>query len=262
MHPLAIQIGPLSIHWYGILVAVGFLAGLWLADRRAPAHGLHAQVVGDVGIWLMVGAIVGARALHVISYWQEDFAHKPWWEMFAIHHGGLVFYGGLIGASLATVLYARVRAVPLWRLADVLAPSIPLGQFFGRLGCLMNGCCYGLPCALPWAIRFPEGRIRHETAVHPVQLYEAGFDLALYAFLAWQIRGRRFEGQTFALYLILYSIVRFGVEFFRGDYEVRYLGGWATPGQLASVVILAAGLSVWRFRRAPDSGPSETAPPA
>lgn len=250
MDQIAFRILGFNVYWYGVLVATGFLLGLWSASRRGQRDGIPGEVIADLGIWLMLGAIVGARLLHVISYWREEFADKPLWEIFMIRHGGLVFYGGLIGASLATIFYTRLKALPLWKLADALAPSIALGQVFGRLGCFLNGCCYGLPTHLPWAVYYPAGNPTHGTGVHPTQLYEALLDLGLYAGLAWFYRRKRFDGQVFALYLIAYALLRASVEFFRGDYEVRYLGGWATPAQLVSLGVGAVGVWFWRRRAA------------
>jgi len=248
---VAFRVGSWSVHWYGILVATGFLAGLWTASRRGLRDGLPGELIADLGVWLMIGGIVGARVHHVVAYWQEEFAGQPWWEIFAIHHGGLVFYGGLLGASLATVFYARAKRLPLWRLADALAPSIPLGQAFGRLGCVFNGCCYGWPTGLPWAIRYPADHVTHGAGVHPTPLYEALANLVLYGALAWLYRRRQHPGQVFVLYLLSYGGLRFAVEFFRGDYSARYLGGWATPGQLVSLLVVGVGLWLrWRLRPA------------
>lgn len=244
---VAFRVGGLTIHWYGVLVAAGFLAGLWTASRRAPLAGVKSEIIVDFGPWLMVAAVAGARLLYVVSYWQQDFANQAWYEIFMIQHGGLVFYGGLIGASLATVFYARAKDLPLWRLADVFAPSIVLGHAFGRFGCFANGCCYGSPTQLPWAINYPVGHLAHGASVHPTQMYEALLNLGVYSFLAWKYRRRDFDGQVFALYLLGYGGVRFAVEFFRGDYPVRYLGGWATPAQLVSVAVIAAGIALWHL---------------
>ena len=159
--------------------------------------------------------------------------------------GGLVFYGGLIGASLATILYAWKRKMPLWKLADTLAPSISLGYFFGRLGCLMNGCCYGRATDLPWAIHFPVGHASCPNGVHPTELYESFLGLGLYAALAWWYRRKKFDGQIFAVYLMCYAVLRASVESFRGDYPVHYLGGWATPAQLVSFAIFSTGLLLY-----------------
>lgn len=246
MEQIAFKIGPLPVYWYGLLVAVGFLVGLWTASRRCVQDGLLSEAIADLGPWLLLAGIVGARLLHVVSYWREEFAGRPWWEMLPIRRAGYVFYGGLGGASLAVIFYVRAKGLPLWKVADALAPSIALGHAFGRIGCLLNGCCFGLPTKLPWALHYPAGHATQGCGVHPVQLYEAFLDLGLYLGLARQYRRKRFDGQVFALYLVGYAVLRFGVEFFRGDYERRYLGGWATPGQLVSAGVLAVAVWLWR----------------
>jgi len=246
VHPIALKLGPLSIHWYGVMVAMAFLVGLWTAGRRGPYAGIASEKIVDLGPWLIVGAIIGARVLYVISYWQESFASKPIGEIFLIWKGGLVYYGGLIGTSLACIAYVRVKKMALWKVADIFAPSAALGCFFGRLGCFFNGCCYGRACNLPWAIRFPAdnplGPPTHP--VHPTQLYDSLLNLCLYAFLAWLFRRRKFDGQVFSVYLVCYAVLRSFVEMFRGDYaeDQHYLGGWATPAHLISILIFVAGL--------------------
>ncbi len=228
------------------MVALGFLAGLWTAGRRAPRAGMAAEKIIDLGPWLIIGAVIGARTLYVVSYWQDSFAGKPLGEIFAVWHGGVVYYGGLVGASLACILYTRLKKLPLWKVADILAPSIALGYVFGRIGCLLNGCCYGRACSLPWAITFPPGNPLNPPTypVHPTEIYESLLNLGLYAALAWLYRRKRFDGQVFGVYLVSYAVLRSFVELFRGDYpaDQRYLGGWATPGQLVSIGMLAAGL--------------------
>lgn len=246
MHPIAIDLGPFAIHWYGVMVALGFVAGLWTASRRGLASGITAEQIIDIGPWLILGAIVGARTLFVISYWQESFAGRPLWEIFAVWQGGLVFYGGLIGATLAGIIYIRLKKLPLWKMGDILAPSIALGYFFGRIGCLLNGCCYGRACDLPWAIQFPASNPLNPPTypVHPTEAYDSLLNLILYAALAWLFRRKKFDGQIFALYLVGYALSRSFVEMFRGDYpeHQHYLGGWATPAHLVSIGILAIGL--------------------
>jgi phosphatidylglycerol---prolipoprotein diacylglyceryl transferase len=246
---IAFQIGSLTIHWYGVLVALGFLAGLWTASRRGLRDGIAPEKILDAGVWIIVGTILGARGLYAISYWDRmvqvpSFPAMPWTEIFMIQKGGLVFYGGLIGASLATILYVWKNSLPLWRLADALAPSIALGYVPGRLGCLMNGCCFGRPTDLPWGVSFPPGHETYGHAVHPSQIYDSLLSLGLYVGLAWLYRHRKFEGQVFAAYLICYAVSRSFVEVFRGDYADRYLG-FATPAQLISLVILAAGVTLY-----------------
>jgi len=250
MHPIAFKLGGLAIHWYGVMVALGFLAGLWTASRRALRTGITAEKILDLGPWLILGAIVGARGLYVISYWRESFAGQPFGEIFAVWHGGLVYYGGLIGASLAGLLYTRLKKLPLGKVADILAPSIALGHVFGRIGCLLNGCCYGRACTLPWAIQFPPGNPLNAPTypVHPTEVYESLLNLGLYAALAWLYRRKQFDGQVFAVYLVGYALLRSLVDLFRGDYPAHqyYLGGWATPAHLASLVTLVGGLVLLR----------------
>ncbi len=245
MHPIAFHLGSVPIYWYGVLLATAFVVGLWTASRRCLRDGLKPENVVDAGTWLILGTIVGARAMYVITYWHEQFAHEPWTEIFMVRHGGLVFYGGLIGAALAIMIYVRVRRVPLWKLADAMAPSIPLGYVFGRMGCLMNGCCFGRPTDLPWAIHFPADHFTHGVGVHPTQLYDALLSLGLYAALAWLYRRKKFDGQVFAVYLIGYALLRGFVEIFRGDYTTEYVLGRLTPGQFMGILIFAAGALLW-----------------
>jgi phosphatidylglycerol:prolipoprotein diacylglycerol transferase len=247
VHKIALQLGPLTLTWYGICVAFGFLIGIWTASRRGVRDGVAPEKIMDLGPWLLIGAIVGARLLYVISYWKESFAGQPFWEIFMVYHGGLVYYGGLIGASLGCILYARLKKISLWKFADILAPSIALGYFFGRFGCLMNGCCYGKACSLPWAITYPVGHETHPvgfaaTPVHPTQIYDSLLNLVLYVFLVQLYRRKKFDGQVFAAYLICYAVTRSFVESFRGDYtQVHYFAG-LTPAQMVSIGILTVGL--------------------
>ncbi len=249
MHPIAF--GP--IHWYGVMVALGFMAGLWTASRRGLLSGIAAEKIVDLGPWLIVGTIVGARFLYVISYWHESFEGRPFIEVFKVWQGGLVFYGGLIGATLAGMIYLRIHKLPIWKVADIVAPSIALGYVFGRMGCLLNGCCYGRACDLPWAIRYPaDNPLEPPTfPVHPTQVYESLLNLVLYGALAWLYRHKKFDGQVFGAYLICYAFLRSFVEMFRGDYPVRqhYLGGWATPAHLVSIAILLAGVALLWIQR-------------
>jgi phosphatidylglycerol:prolipoprotein diacylglycerol transferase len=244
VHPIAFELGSLRIHWYGILIAAGFLAGVWTAGRRGLRNGLDPSHTSDLAMWLLIGAIVGARALHVISYWREEFAGHPITDIFMIQRGGLVFYGGLIGAVLAGAVFMRVKKLPFFKLADALAPSIALGSAFGRIGCLMTGCCYGAACHLPWAIRFPEDHETHGVPVHPTQLYDSVANLLLYLGLAWFYRRRKFDGQVFAVFLIAYAILRSVVEIFRGDYLPSEIHAGLTPAQLTGVVIAVIGIAL------------------
>lgn len=250
MHPIAFKLGSFSVHWYGVMMAVAFLLGLWTASRRGVRDGLVPEKVLDIGPWLIIGTIIGARTLHVVTYWKEEFADKPIWEIFMVQHGGLVYYGGLIGASLACILYVRFKKVPLWKMADILAPSIALGYVFGRIGCLLNGCCFGKACDMPWAITYPAGHETHPVnaaaiPVHPTQIYDSLLSLGLYLGLAWLYRRKKFDGQVFATYLVCYAVTRSIVETFRGDYTEPHLHGGLTPAHLISIGIMLAGVALF-----------------
>ena len=251
MHPIAFYLGDHPITWYGIMLALGFYAGFWTAGRRCRRDGLSPEKLMDLGPWLIVGGILGARMLYVATYWQESFATEPIWEIFMIQHGGLVYYGGLIGSILGCVLYTWLKKIPLWKISDALAPSIALGYVFGRIGCLLNGCCYGRACDLPWAIRFPADNPLHPptTPVHPTEIYDSLLNLGLYLALAWMYRRKKFDGQIFALYLMCYAVTRSFVEMFRGDYDEAHQHGGLTPAHLVSIGTFATGLLLFFWRR-------------
>jgi phosphatidylglycerol:prolipoprotein diacylglycerol transferase len=230
------------------MIALAFLIGLWTATRRGARVHISRDDIGDVTLWLMVGAILGARAVYVTTYWQDEFADQPLTEIFMIQHGGLVYYGGLIGATLAGLIAIHWKKLPLWKTADVLAPSIALGSVFGRIGCLLNGCCYGRACALPWAVSYPAGQaatgVPFGVPLHPTQIYDALLNLLLYGFLAWLFRRKKFDGQVFATYLLGYAVTRSVVEWFRGDYTAGHQHFGLTPAQLVSVPIFFTGLAL------------------
>ena len=253
MHPIAFKLGSFTIHWYGVMMALAFIAGLWTAMRRARREKISGETIADVTLWLMIGAILGARFVYVTTYWKEEFADQPLSEIFMIQHGGLVYYGGLIGAAIAGIIYIRWKKLPLWKIADIVAPSIALGSMFGRTGCLLNGCCYGRPTGLPWGIRFPADHPTGGVPVHPTEIYDGLLNLVLYFFLAWMFRRKKFDGQVFATYLLCYAVTRSFVEYFRGDYTNLHYHLGLTPAQWIGVPIFVTGLAlaVILSRRAP-----------
>ena len=256
MDRIAFQLGSLSVTWYGICVATGFWLGSWTAARRAPRAGLSADSVWDMFWVLILGGILGARAWYVVSYWERDFENQPFSEVFMIHHGGLVFHGGFVAAALAGFGWCAWRGIPAWRMADVLAPSLALGHAIGRLGCLLNGCCYGRRCDLPWGFHYPARYGLPDAPLHPTQLYEVGLGLLLTAGLVALFRRRRFDGQVFAVYVIGYAVARGIVELFRGDYPpaaIRW--GFLTPAHLVSGVLLVVGIVLyWARHSATEPG--------
>jgi phosphatidylglycerol:prolipoprotein diacylglycerol transferase len=256
VHPIAFQLGSFTIHWYGVMIALAFLAGLWTATLRARRENIPGEKIADVVLWLMAGSIIGARVVYVTTYWKDEFAGQPLSEIFMIQHGGLVYYGGLVGAAIAGIIYIRWKKLPLWKIADIVAPSIALGNAFGRIGCLLNGCCYGRACNLPWAIRFPADHVTHGVPVHPTEIYDALDNFILYLFLAWLFRRKKFDGQVFATYLIGYAVTRTIMECFRGDYPPDHIHYGLTPGELVSLPIFIAGLALAAVlsRREPKRG--------
>jgi phosphatidylglycerol---prolipoprotein diacylglyceryl transferase len=260
VHPIALQLGSLTVHWYGVMIALAFLAGLWTATRRARRDNIPGERIADLVFWIMLVGLIGARTVYVTTYWSE-FAHQPLLEIFMIQHGGLVYYGSVIGAAVAYFIYVRWKRLPGWKIADILAPSIALGNAFGRIGCLLNGCCYGSVCQLPWAIRFPNqsaawqqqfqqglvGRGDPSLPVHPTEAYDALLNLVLYFGLAWLFRRKKFDGQVFATYLLGYGLLRFTVEYFRGDYPADHIHNGLTSAQLISLPIFIAGLALIAF---------------
>lgn len=241
MYPLLFEYGRITIFTYGVLVACGFLAGLWVGERQAERFGIERRKFQDVTFVLLLGALAGARLFYVLLEW-EQFVSNPL-EIVALWRGGLVFYGGFIGAGLAILWYARARGLPVWSLGDAIAPGLALGQAFGRLGCFFAGCCYGAPCDLPWAVRFqhPRGLVPPErwgVPLHPTQLYEALANLVLFGLLWGLAKHRRFPGQVFGAYLAAYPLVRFVLEFFRADPR----GAW---GPLSTSQILGIPLFVF-----------------
>ena len=242
MYPVLIRLGTLEIHTYGVLVAAGFLAGILTAQRRARRAGLAPERISDLGVWLILSAMLGAKLFHIIFFW-NDFIEGWRATGLASLRAGFVFYGGFLGAALGLMAYARLHKLPVWQLADVLAPSVALGHAFGRLGCFFEGCCYGKVCTLPWAIHLPG----HAGALHPTQLYEAAGNLVIFAGLSAFYRHKRFDSQICWLYVLSYGALRFLVEFFRGDYEVYYLGIFTIAHIMAGglMIVAVAGLVLY-----------------
>jgi phosphatidylglycerol---prolipoprotein diacylglyceryl transferase len=220
--PVLGALGPLTIYTYGVLLAAAYLLGLQLAIVRARTRGLDQTRVLDLGIYIIISALVGAKLLLLVTDYRS-FADNPRALLDLARSGG-VFYGGLILAVGVALWYIRRIGLPLWTTCDVFAPGIALGHVVGRFGCFFAGCCYGRPTTVPWAITFtnPAAAINVGTPLnvplHPTQLYEAGAEaLILVVLLATESRGRRFAGRTFWLYMLLYAISRFIIEMFRGD---------------------------------------------
>jgi phosphatidylglycerol:prolipoprotein diacylglycerol transferase len=222
MHPVLFEFAGFTIYSYGVLLAAAYLLGLQFALIRARHRGLPGPRVMDLGIWIIVSALLGAKLLLLLVD-ARQFASNPR-DLLGLARSGGVFYGGLIAAVAVALLYMRRHKMPLWTTADVFAPGIALGHIVGRLGCLLAGCCFGKPASVPWAITFTDPAAMANVGtplgipLHPTQLYEAGAEAAILLFLlAFERRGRPFPGRTFWSYMLLYGVSRFVIEFFRGD---------------------------------------------
>jgi phosphatidylglycerol:prolipoprotein diacylglycerol transferase len=242
MHPVLFDFHGFAIYSYGLLLAAAYLLGLQFARMRARTRGLPAQRVMDLGIWIIISALVGAKLLLLIVDFRQ-YTSSPA-DLLGLARSGGVFYGGLIGAVTVALIYLRRNRLPLWTTTDVFAPAIALGHAVGRLGCLMAGCCFGRPTSLPWAITFtnPQAAANVGTPLgiplHPTQLYEAGAELLILGvLLAWERRGRPFPGRTFWTYMLLYGVSRFIIEFYRGDTRGVVFGALSTS-QFVSVVLV------------------------
>ncbi len=239
MFPTLFHWGGFSLHAYGLFIAVGFLLGIGLALKEARRQGLPGERILDLSLVIIISAIIGSRLLYTIIHYPQYL--KAPLSIFKIWEGGLVFFGGLILAFIAGGWYIKKVGLPFWKTADLLAPSLALGQVFGRLGCLAAGCCYGRPTDVPWAITFsdPESLAPTGIALHPTQLYESGAALVLFLLLILLRRKEFFVGQLIVVYLFFSGWARWAIEFFRGDYRGNLLGGgWSDTQYLSGLIIL------------------------
>jgi phosphatidylglycerol:prolipoprotein diacylglycerol transferase len=254
MYPRLFELGPVTVYTYGVLLAAAYLLGLKLAMARAKARGLDANRVLDLGIYIIISALIGAKLL-LFATDAEMFVEYPR-ELLTLARSGGVFYGGLILAVAVALFYIRRIGLPLWTTTDVFAPGIALGHVVGRFGCLFAGCCFGKPTTMPWGITFHDTFAATNVGtplgvpLHPTQLYEAGAELMiLIVLLTTERKGRSFPGRTFWLYMLLYSISRFVIEFYRGDDRGNPIGMLSTS-QLISVLLapLAVAMLVYLSR--------------
>jgi phosphatidylglycerol:prolipoprotein diacylglycerol transferase len=240
-------VGPITLYTYGVLLAAAYLLGLKLAMVRANARGLDQTRVLDLGIYIIISALIGAKLLLLVTNF-SDFRANPGELMSLVWSGG-VFYGGLILAVIVALLYIRRIGLPLWATCDVFAPGIALGHVIGRFGCFFAGCCYGKPTTMPWGITFtdPFAAINVGTPLnvplHPTQLYEAGAEaLILAVLLATESSGRPFPGRTFWSYVFLYGVSRYVIEMFRGD--PRGSIGIFSTSQFISLLLVPLALAM------------------
>ena len=264
----------IPVYGFGFLLFIGFLSATWFGSRRLRKHGYDGELAWDAAMWVFVGGIVGARLFYVVQYRDKYFiAEKSLGEIIKsilmLPDGGLVFYGGMILGTVAYFVFCWRRGLHPLELADLVAPCIFIGMMFGRLGCLMHGCCFGDPSNLPWAISFPAGSVPWEAQVvrgvieetalrslplHPTQIYDSINGLLLTLLTLTYYPYRRHAGEVFALGWVAYPVSRFVVELLRGD-ELGQFGTTFTISQWVSMGMFASGLAflVWLQRQTPST---------
>jgi len=256
MHPILVDLGFFQVPSYGVLVATGVLIGLLTLKWRADRAGLDGARLVDVGLWLVIWALVGAKGLLVLVE-PPRYLRDPG-DLIGLMRAGGVFLGGFAAAVAAGIVLFRRYHLPALATMDVIVPSVALGQAIGRLGCLLAGCCWGSRCSLPWAVTYTDPAAASNVGtplnvpLHPFPAYEALFDFALFLGLDLLYRRRPAAGRVFASYLLAYGAGRFLLEWVRGDAARGFvLAGALSTSQLiaAAMVVLGAALHVWITRR-------------
>lgn len=270
-------IGPVTIHSYGVLLVLAFLVAIYVARRLARREGIEPDHVVDLGVYVILGGLVGAKVLLLVVDW--DFYARQFRNILedgggavgqalgfmgytgevigtlarmglSLLQAGGVFYGGLIAGIAVGIWYMRRHGLPVWKVADVTAPAIAIAHAFGRVGCFAAGCCYGVPTDLPWGATFTDSYsgtlvgVPLNIPLHPTQLYSALGNLAIFAGLLWFYRRKKFDGQVFWVYVLSYGVFRFVVEFWRGDPRGALFGGALSTSQFVAILMVTAALGM------------------
>jgi len=266
MYPKLLDLGAVTIHTYGLLLALAFIAGIWLAARNGRKEGLDPDAIWNLGLIIIFSALVGAKILLFLS----DFSYysqnpREIFSLSTLRSFG-VYYGGLLLALGASAWYMRRVGLPGWKTSDLAAPGNALGQSIGRLGCLSAGCCYGKPTHLPWGITFTSRYafdnvgVPLNTPLHPTQIYESLATFLLFIYLMWRLPRKKFAGQIILEYLVLYATLRFVIEFFRDDERGFLFHGLLSTSQFIGILTAAAAIGATihlRRRSPPEAVPSQ-----
>jgi phosphatidylglycerol---prolipoprotein diacylglyceryl transferase len=253
MYPKILDLGPLTIHTYGLLLAAAFIAGIWVTSRNAKQAGISPDLIWNMGLVVIFSALVGSKILLLISdfeYYSQNI--REIFSLSTLRSMG-VYYGGLLLAMASAAWFLAKKHLPFWTMADLAAPGIALGQAIGRLGCLSAGCCYGKPAHLPWSITFTNAYAYNNVGVplniplHPTQIYESVGAFLLFAFLTWRLPRKRMHGQILLEYLSLYAILRFLIEFFRGDDRGFILHGLLSTSQFIAILTILGSAAAYYF---------------
>jgi phosphatidylglycerol:prolipoprotein diacylglycerol transferase len=262
MHPILIKLGPVAVRTYGFLLALAFISAIWFTARRARKEGLGTQWLPDLSLIVLISAIVGSRFFYVIYHLEEFEGHildmiNPIQSTGEIGIGGLSMFGGLVLAIVCGLIYIHIKKLPVWRIADIVAPSIMLGLGIARIGCFLNGCCFGQPSQSSLAVIFPPdspaGYMFPDTPIFPVQLVASFYGFFIFVILLLLERFKRFNGFTFWLMLPLYSAARFLIDFFRYYEEsmifTRIGDARFTVNQALIVLIFLFSIFMWNYLR-------------
>lgn len=268
MHPILWKFQGLELHSYGLLLAIAFLLGIQIFVSRARARGVPEEPMQTLSLWLLVLAIVGARALFVVTHW-ADYASDPL-AILRLWEGGLILYGGYVFAIAGGILYLRRRGIRVWRVGDAAAPSMALGIGIGRLGCFMNGCCFGLPTTLPWGVHFPAESVPSfvfpGVPLHPAQLYLSLAGLGIFFWLLAADRKPRFEGWLFWTYIAIDAALRFVLDFTRyydSSSAIGSLGGLSfNMNQVLSGALILLSLAMLAILARRPAAPGALSAPA
>jgi len=268
MYPELFRIGSFPINTYGVFLALAFFCAILITVKLAGRDRLPREKIYDLSLWMLLASLIGSKIL--MFFVEPGYRENPL-QLFSLDflRSGGVFYGGLLGAVLAGYFLMRRYNLPWWKTADACAPGIAIGNFFGRQGCFAAGCCWGKPTLLPWGMQFSE--LGHQITgvpsgvhLHPTQLYESLAMLLVFVFLLRLHKRRQFDGQVILLYALLYSVIRFAVEFVRGDPRGDILGlssltGLSTSQIISMMVgICALVLLITRWRKSKSSTIAET----
>lgn len=280
MHPVLFNFfGLFNVHTYGLMIALGFMIGMQLGQREARRldtiqNSDYEKFIQDLTFWILIASMIGSRVVFIIVEWDDSYGKDPT-KIFRIWEGGLVFYGGLLGAIVFSVYYSWRKGRSFLYVADTLIPSVSLGQFFGRIGCFAAGCCWGdtVDPHFPLAVQFPPGSLIYNNMartglippdapatlhVHPVQLYESAGNLTLFFLLLLLRTQKRFHGWVLCFYLFLYPFLRYSVELLRGDVG-RGENVLHTPfstSQLISIGLFTIGVVIFVVQSKRAKGPS------
>lgn len=256
MYPELFRIGSFPINTYGVFLAIAFLCAIFVTVKLAERDGLPRERIYDLSLWMLLASLIGSKILMLFT--EPEYRGNPLQLLsLDILRSGGVFYGGLLGAIVAGYLLMKRYKLPWWKTADACAPGIAIGNFFGRQGCFAAGCCWGKPTTLPWGVKFSEAGheitgVPIDAHLHPTQLYESFAMLLVFGFLLWLHKHKRFNGQVILVYALLYSIIRFSIEFVRDDPRGDILGLTTLTGlstsQMISLIVGITALLLLIFR--------------